>query len=82
MRKIELTLMRYFAGLGYDGYSVKLPEGRMINKRLSRRVIDSRKPNGLNVTIDLNELEKDRIENEQISEYRLKGESKRIEGDI
>jgi len=27
MGKIELTLKKYFAGLGYDGYSVKLPEG-------------------------------------------------------
>jgi len=80
--KIEVALRKYFAGLGYDGYSLKLFEGGMINMRLSKRVIDPPKPEGLNVTIDLNEFEKDGIENDQISEYRLKGESKNIEGDV
>lgn len=27
MGKIEVEVKRYFAGLGYDGYSIKFPEG-------------------------------------------------------
>ena len=50
--------------------------------RPSKRFIDSPKPEGLDLTIYFNEVEKDKIENDQLSEYRLKGESKRIEGDI
>ena len=50
--KIEVTLRKYFAGLGYDGYSVKLPEGGMINMRLSKRIIDAPKPEELKVIIE------------------------------
>ena len=82
MGTIEVVLREYFAGLGHNGYSLRLFNGGMINMRPSKRVIDSPKPEGVNVTVDLNEFEKDRIENDQISEYRLKGESKKIEGDI
>jgi len=52
MGKIELTLRRYFAGLGYDGYSVKLPEGGMINMRISKNVLKEPKPEELRVTIE------------------------------
>lgn len=80
MGTIELVLREYYAGLGHNGYSLRLFNEGMINMRPSKGFIDSPKPEGLNVTIDLNEVEKDRIENEQISEYLLKGESKKIEG--
>jgi len=50
--KIEVTAKKYFAGLGYDGYSVKLPDGGMINLRLSKNVIDAPKPKELKVTLE------------------------------
>jgi len=50
--KIELTLRRYFAGLGYDGYSVKLPEGGMINMRISKNVLKEPKPETMKVTLE------------------------------
>jgi|GEM_PF-1852118 hypothetical protein len=50
--KIELTLRRYFAGLGYDGYSVKLPEEGMINMRISKNVLKEPKPEELKVTLE------------------------------
>jgi len=50
--KIEVTAKKYFAGLGYDGYSVKLPDGGMINLRLSKSVIDAPKPKELKVTLE------------------------------
>jgi hypothetical protein len=53
--KIEATLRKYFAGMGYDGYSVKLPEGGMINMRLSKRIIDAPKPEELKVIIEWDE---------------------------
>jgi len=49
--KIEVALRKYFAGLGYDGYSLKLFEGGMINMRLSKRVIDP-KPETTKVTLE------------------------------
>jgi hypothetical protein len=52
MGKIELTLRRYFAGLGYDGYSVKLPEGGMINMRISKNVLKEPKPETMKVTLE------------------------------
>jgi len=50
--KIEVTLRKYFAGLGYDGYSVKLPEGGMINMRISKNVLKEPKPEELKVTLE------------------------------
>jgi len=52
MGKIELTLRMYFAGLGYDCYSVKLPEGGMINIRISKNVLKEPKHKELRVTIE------------------------------
>ena len=52
MGKIELTLKKYFAGLGYDGYSVKLPEGGMINMRISKNVLNEPKPETMKVTLE------------------------------
>jgi len=52
MGKIELTLKKYFAGLGYDGYSVKLPEGGMINMRISKNVLKEPKPETMKVTLE------------------------------
>jgi len=51
--KIEATLRKYFAGLGYDGYSVKLPEGGMINMRISKNVLKDPKPETMKVTLEL-----------------------------
>jgi len=50
MEKIEVVLKKYFAGLGYDGYSVKLPEGGMINMRISKNVLKEPKPETMKVT--------------------------------
>jgi len=50
--KIEVTLRKYFAGLGYDGYSVKLPEGGMINMRISKNVLKEPKPETMKVTLE------------------------------
>jgi len=47
-----LTLRRYFAGLGYDGYSVKLSEGGMINMRISKNVLREPKPETMKVTLE------------------------------
>jgi len=77
MGTIELVLREYFACLGHNGYSLRLFNGEMINMRPSKRFIDSPKPEGLDLTIYFNEVEKDKIENDQLSEYRLKGESKK-----
>jgi hypothetical protein len=52
MKRIEVTAVKYFAGLGYDGYSVKIPEKGMINLRLSKSVIDGPKPDEVRVTIE------------------------------
>jgi len=52
MGKIELTLRMYFEGLGYDCYSVKLPEGGMINIRISKNVLKEPKHKELTVTIE------------------------------
>jgi len=52
MGKIELTLRRYFAGLGYDGYSVKPPEEGMIDMRISKNVLKEPKPEELRVTLE------------------------------
>ena len=52
MGKIELILRRYFAGLGYDGFSVKLPEGGMINMRISKNVLKEPKPETMKVTLE------------------------------
>jgi hypothetical protein len=48
--RIEVTLKKYFAGLSYDAYSVKLPEGGMINMRISKSIIVAPKPKKLKVT--------------------------------
>jgi hypothetical protein len=32
--KIEAILRRYFAGLGYDGYPIRSPEGGMENYQI------------------------------------------------
>jgi len=47
-----LTLWRYFAGLGYDGYSVKLSEEVMINMRISKNALKEPKPEELKVTLE------------------------------
>jgi len=47
-----VTLRKYFAGLGYDGYSVKLPEGGMINMRISKNVLKEPKPETMKVTLE------------------------------
>jgi len=52
MEKIEVVLKKYFVGLGYDGYSVKVPEEGMINMRISRNVLKEPKPEELRVTIE------------------------------
>jgi len=44
MAKIEVGVRRYFAGLGYDGYSVKFAEGGMIIIRMSKSVLKEPKP--------------------------------------
>ena len=52
MGKIEVEVKKYFAGLGYDGYSVKLPEGGMINFRISKNIIKDPKPATMKVTLE------------------------------
>jgi hypothetical protein len=39
MRKIEVVVKKYFAGLRYEGYTVKFPEGGMINFRISKYML-------------------------------------------
>lgn len=43
-QKIEVEVKNYFAGIVYDGYSGKFPDGRTINIRLSRGVTIDPKP--------------------------------------
>lgn len=52
MGKIEVEVKRYFAGLGYDGYSIKFPEGGMINFRISKSIIREPKPETIKVTLE------------------------------
>jgi hypothetical protein len=52
MGKIEVEVKRYFAGSGYDGYSVKFPEGGMINFRISKSIIKEPKPETMKVTME------------------------------
>ena len=49
-QKIEVDVKNYFAGIGYDGYSGKFPDGRTINIRLSRGVMIDPKPDTMIVT--------------------------------
>ncbi len=51
-QKIEVEVKKYFAGLGYDGYSGKFADGKTINIRLSRGVIDDPKPERIIVTME------------------------------
>ncbi len=52
MGKIEIGIKKYFAGLGYDGHSVKFPEGGMINFRISKNIIKDPKPATMKVTLE------------------------------
>ncbi len=51
-QKIELEVKKYFAGLGYDEYSGKFPDGKTINIRLSKGVIYDPKPKTIKVTLE------------------------------
>ncbi len=51
MRKIEVEVKKYFAGLRYDGCSVKSPERGTINFRISKSVLNELKPDTMKVTL-------------------------------
>lgn len=56
MTKIEVVVKKYFAGIGYDGYSTKFSDGGTINFRISKGVIKEPKPDEIRVTLEWNDF--------------------------
>ncbi len=68
VQKIEVEVKKYFAGLGYDGYSGKFPDGKTINIRLSKGVIADPKPKRIKVTVEWDEGRENNRDAEEVRE--------------